>query len=112
MHTYFLESPLTGSNGWPTIVVPSVPDPSLAPEGCHVLHATMTEPYAPWAALPRGGPEYERLKAERGDVLMGLVRQVRCACFCRLFERCVRWGWFVRPRAARCAFAGEGAAAR
>ena len=79
MHTYFLESTLTGSNGWPTIVIPSVPDPTLAPDGCHVLHATMTEPYAPWAALPRGGPEYERLKAERGAVLMGLVRQVRPA---------------------------------
>ena len=37
--------------------MPSLIDPSLAPEGCHVIHAYVpaTEPYAPWAGMDRAG---------------------------------------------------------
>jgi hypothetical protein len=76
MHTYFLESSYNGANGWPTIVIPSVPDPSLAPCGHHVLHATMASSYREWANLKRGSDEYEELKRVKGEVLMDLVRQV------------------------------------
>lgn len=84
MHTYFLESEHTGSNGWPTIVMPSVPDPSLAPPGHHVLHATMAEPWERWAALRRGSPEYAAAKEERSAILMDLARQV-----CAFMLRCL-----------------------
>ena len=76
MHTYFLESDRNGANGWPTIVIPSVPDPSLAPAGKHVLHATMAAPIREWLHLERGSEEYEGLKRSRGEVLMDFVRQV------------------------------------
>lgn len=76
MHTYFLESEHSGDNGWPTIVIPSTLDPSLAPPGHHALHATITEPYAPWRALPRASPAYNALKRERAHVLWDLVRRI------------------------------------
>ena len=85
MHTYFLESEHTGPNGWPTIVMPSVPDPDLAPPGHHVLHATMTESYDLWENLERTSPEYAALKEERSEILMGLVRQV-----CALWQSAMR----------------------
>lgn len=75
-HTYFLESEHTGSNGWPTIVIPSTAATGLAPPGHHVLHATMSEPFAPWEGLSRTSAEYRQRKAERAEVLWGFVRQV------------------------------------
>eukprot|EP00892_Ulva_mutabilis_P005480 jgi/Ulvmu1/3303/UM153_0015.1 len=75
-HTYFLESPHTGRNGWPTIVIPSTAASGLAPPGHHVLHATMSEPYDPWEGLSRTSPEYRRLKEERAATLWGFVRQI------------------------------------
>lgn len=53
------------------ISIPSVLDPSLAPEGCHSLHAYVpaTEPYDLWKDLDRKSPEYEKLKEERSQVL-------------------------------------------
>lgn len=77
-HTYFLESSHTGRNGWPTIVIPSTAAAGLAAPGHHVLHATMSEPYAPWEGLSRTSAEYRRLKEERAAVLWAFVRQV---CF-------------------------------
>jgi len=45
--------------------VPSLLDPSLAPEGRAAIHAYLpaTEPYEVWEGLTRGSAEYERLKA-------------------------------------------------
>lgn len=77
MHTYFLESEHNGANGWPTIVIPSVPDPALAPAGMHVLHATMAAPIREWLHLERSSAEYAKLKRDRGEILMQYVRQVR-----------------------------------
>jgi hypothetical protein len=78
VHTYFLESEHSGSNGWPTVVVPSVVAPSLAPPGHHVLHATITEPFAPWIPLDRSSRAYRARKEERAAILWDMVRQVRC----------------------------------
>lgn len=76
MHTYFLESKDCGSNGWPTIVIPSVTAPGLAPEGHHVLHATFAEDFEPWMSLARGSREYNTRKEERAELLWSYVRKV------------------------------------
>lgn len=77
VHTYFLESEHCGSNGWPTIVIPSATAPGLAPRGHHVLHATITEDFEPWKALARGSREYNARKEQRAEILWDFVRQVR-----------------------------------
>jgi len=53
------------------VSVPSLLDPSLAPEGSHVVHAYLpaTEPYEVWEGLKRGSAEYNALKAERAEPL-------------------------------------------
>jgi phytoene dehydrogenase-like protein len=53
------------------ISIPSVLDPSLAPEGKHVLHAYTpgTEPYHLWEGLDRKSEEYKQLKKERSEVI-------------------------------------------
>jgi phytoene dehydrogenase-like protein len=76
VHTYFLESVHCGSNGWPTIVIPSVVAPALAPEGHHVLHATITEDFEPWKTLSRGSREYNARKEQRAEILWDFVRKV------------------------------------
>ncbi|KAG5190190.1 amine oxidase [Tribonema minus] len=60
------------------VSIPSVLDPSLAPEGCHCVHAYTAgnEPYAVWEGLQEGTEEYERLKEERAKVLMDAVEKV------------------------------------
>lgn len=60
------------------ISLPSLLDPSLAPEGCLTLHAYTAgnEPYDPFAGLDRKSEEYERLKAERAEVLWRAVEKV------------------------------------
>jgi phytoene dehydrogenase-like protein len=46
------------------VSIASVLDPSLAPEGKHVIHAYTpgNEPLDLWQGLERGTPEYEKLK--------------------------------------------------
>lgn len=53
------------------ISIASVADPTMAPEGKHVLHAytPATEPYDIWEGLDRKSEEYETLKEERSQVL-------------------------------------------
>ncbi|UPR04471.1 FAD/NAD(P)-binding domain-containing protein [Chloropicon primus] len=57
------------------VSIASVVDPSLAPEGKHVVHAYTpgNEPYEPWEGLERGSEEYEALKRERSKVLWDAV---------------------------------------
>ncbi len=52
------------------VSIPSVLDPSMAPEGCHSLHAYVpaTEPYDLWKNLDRNSPEYAKFKEERSQV--------------------------------------------
>jgi phytoene dehydrogenase-like protein len=60
------------------ISIPSLLDPSLAPPGCHTIHAYTAgnEPYAPWDGLGRKGPEYQRLKDERSQILWRALEKV------------------------------------
>nr|ATQ36019.1 prolycopene isomerase [Proteomonas sulcata] len=60
------------------ISIPSVLDPSMAPEGMHALHAytPATEPYDLWKGLDRKSPEYEKLKEERSQVLWKAIERV------------------------------------
>jgi len=60
------------------ICIASVQDPSLAPEGKHVLHAytPATEPYSLWEGLDRNSSEYKKLKEERSQVLWKAVEKV------------------------------------
>jgi len=61
------------------VSVASLLDASLAPEGCHVVHAytPATEPYEWWAQLERNSAEYKRKKEEAAEVLWAAVaRQI------------------------------------
>mmetsp|Transcript_25062 Transcript_25062/g.83337 ORF Transcript_25062/g.83337 Transcript_25062/m.83337 type:complete len:239 (+) Transcript_25062:1369-2085(+) len=59
------------------VSVPSILDPSLAPEGHHVLHAYVpaTEPYSEWEGLNRNSAEYRAKKAEAAEVLWRAVER-------------------------------------
>ena len=60
------------------ISIPTLLDPSLAPEGKHVLHAyyAANEPYEPWAGVRRGSDEYRALKEERSQRLWEAVERI------------------------------------
>jgi len=49
----------------------SLLDPSMAPNGCHTIHAYVpaTEPYQEWADLDRNSAEYKSKKEEAAQVL-------------------------------------------
>jgi Phytoene dehydrogenase and related proteins len=57
--------------------MPSLIDPSLAPEGKHVLHAYVpaTEPYEWWEGLDRSSEEYLRKKEEAADFLWSAIEE-------------------------------------
>jgi len=57
--------------------IPSIRDPSVCPEGKHVIHVYSSggEPYEPWEGLEDGSPEYEKYKAERAEVLWRAVER-------------------------------------
>jgi len=57
------------------VSVPSLLDPSLAPEGRHVIHAYLpaTEPFEPWEGLDRNSDEYRQLKAARAKPLYDAI---------------------------------------
>ena len=57
--------------------MPSLLDPSMAPEGKHVIHAYLraTEPYELWAGLKRGSKEYDELKRERAEPLYAAIER-------------------------------------
>ena len=59
------------------VSIPSIIDPSMAPEGKHVVHAYTpgTEPYSIWEGLDPKGPEYKALKEERAEVLWRAVEK-------------------------------------
>ena len=59
------------------VSVASLLDPSLAPEGCHVVHAYVpaTEPYAPWADFDRASKEYREAKEAAAEVLWEAVEK-------------------------------------
>jgi phytoene dehydrogenase-like protein len=55
----------------------SLIDPSLAPEGKHVLHAYVpaTEPYEWWEGLDRDSEEYKQKKEEAADFLWKAIEE-------------------------------------
>lgn len=59
------------------VSIPSAIDPSMAPEGKHVIHAYYpgTEPYEKWEGMDRKSEEYKALKRERADKLWEAVEK-------------------------------------
>jgi hypothetical protein len=59
------------------VCIASIADPSLAPPGCHVIHAytPATEPWEVWKDVQPGTPEYEALKEQRSQVLWRAVEK-------------------------------------
>merc|ERR1712161_65369 len=57
--------------------MPSLIDPSLAPDGNHVVHAYVpaTEPYADWKDMDRSSPEYKAKKEEAADFLWSAIEE-------------------------------------
>lgn len=57
--------------------MPSLIDPTLAPEGKHVLHAYVpaTEPYEWWSGLDRTSDEYLKKKDEAADFLWSAIEE-------------------------------------
>ena len=57
--------------------MPSLIDPSLAPEGKHVLHAYVpaTEPYSEWVGMDRKSEEYLKKKEEAADFLWSAIEE-------------------------------------
>ena len=70
-------SQLTAPQSAAFVSVPSLLDPSLAPDGCHVVHAYLpaTEPYDVWEGLDRRSEEYKALKAERAAPLYAAIEK-------------------------------------
>ena len=60
------------------ISIPTLLDPSLAPEGKHVLHAyyAANEPYELWDGLKRNSKEYKELKEKRAERLWEAVETI------------------------------------
>jgi len=57
--------------------MPSLIDPTLAPEGKHVLHAYVpaTEPYEWWKDMDRNSDEYKQKKDEAADFLWSAIEE-------------------------------------
>jgi phytoene dehydrogenase-like protein len=57
--------------------MPSLIDPTLAPEGKHVLHAYVpaTEPYEWWEGMDRNSDEYKKKKEEAADFLWSAIEE-------------------------------------
>jgi phytoene dehydrogenase-like protein len=55
----------------------SLIDPTMAPEGKHVLHAytPATEPYENWAGMDRRSDEYKKKKEEAADFLWSAIEE-------------------------------------
>ncbi|CAE7591621.1 CRTISO [Symbiodinium pilosum] len=71
------KEPIDATGNVVIISVPSVVNPSLAPEGRHCLHAYLaaTEPYELWQGMKRGSAEYEAFKRERAQPLFEAVEK-------------------------------------
>ncbi|MFB2922617.1 phytoene desaturase family protein [Aerosakkonema funiforme] len=60
------------------ISIPSVLDPSLAPEGKHVIHVYTpgNEPFSIWQGIDRNIKEYALLKKERAEVMWQALERI------------------------------------
>jgi phytoene dehydrogenase-like protein len=79
MHYVVLKSwDVTAPQNMVNICIPSILDPSLAPEGHHVVHAYTAgnEPYDVWQGMHHKSDEYKALKEERSQVLWQAMEKV------------------------------------
>ena len=80
------EKGVTAEQNVVAVSIPSLLDPSLAPEGKHSIHVytPATEPYSLWANLKRNSDEYKQLKEERSqvmwDALARFIPDIRSRC--------------------------------
>eukprot|EP00903_Cladosiphon_okamuranus_P011352 g10700.t1 len=60
------------------VSIPTVLDPSLAPDGKHLVHiyTAGNEPYKLWEGMKRGSPEYEALKKERAECMWKALERI------------------------------------
>jgi phytoene dehydrogenase-like protein len=68
---------VTAEQNMVLVSIASVLDPTLAPEGKHVIHAYTpgNEPLELWQGLDRKSDEYKKLKEERSQVLWRAVEK-------------------------------------
>ncbi|AFZ43673.1 FAD dependent oxidoreductase [Halothece sp. PCC 7418] len=72
------EKGVTAEQNVVLVSIPSLLDPSLAPEGKHVIHAytPASEPYELWAGLDRRSETYQQQKEERSQVLWNAMTRI------------------------------------
>lgn len=72
------ERGITSPDNVVLVSIPTVLEPSRAPQGFAVAHAytPATEPYESWAGLRPESAEYEAMKAERSKVLWRAVEKI------------------------------------
>ncbi|MBC1266994.1 NAD(P)/FAD-dependent oxidoreductase [Trichormus variabilis FSR] len=60
------------------VSIPSILDPSLAPQGKHVIHVYTpgNEPYTLWQGMDRRSQEYEQQKRSRAEVMWQAVERI------------------------------------
>jgi len=60
------------------VSIPTVFDPSLAPEGIHLIHCYTAgnEPYSLWKGMDRKSSEYKQQKEERAEVMWEALERV------------------------------------
>ena len=71
------QQPIDAEQNTAVISIPSVLDPSMAPEGHHVLHAytPASEPWSAWAELHRGTPAYQQHKQNRCQLFWSVLER-------------------------------------
>ena len=67
---------VTESQSVNIVSIPTVFDPTLAPEGRHVVHAyyAASEPYEVWEGVQRGSQRYKEMKREHSETLWKVGR--------------------------------------
>ncbi|CAM9422293.1 unnamed protein product [Choristocarpus tenellus] len=67
-----------GEQNMMAVSLPTVLDPTLAPEGHHIIHAyaAANEPYDLWKGMDRRSEIYKKLKEERAETLWKAVERI------------------------------------
>jgi prolycopene isomerase len=55
---------------------PTILDPSLAPEGHHIIHAFVTDEVACWSNYERGSSAYRAAKEEKAAALIARIERI------------------------------------
>jgi phytoene dehydrogenase-like protein len=72
------EKGITAPQNVIVVSIPSLLDPSLAPEGKHVVHVytPANEPYYLWSGMERGSEVYEQQKQQRAEVMWKALERI------------------------------------